>query len=66
MKHTELETGDKETRVSYTKIHPSGVLESVIALLIVIYALPVSAVLVKGTLSILYPVAKSCEVKGNG
>ena len=63
MKHTEVDTDNKETRVSYTKIHPSGVLESVIALLILIYALPVSAVLVKGTLSILYPPPKSCEVQ---
>lgn len=65
MKHTEVDTDTKETRVSYTKIHPSGVLESVIALLIVVYALPVSAVLVKATISILYPPAK-CEVSGNG
>lgn len=65
MKHTEIETSDKETRIYHAKIHPSGVLESVIALLIVVYALPVSAVLVKGTLSILYPPAK-CEVSGNG
>jgi hypothetical protein len=36
MKHTEIETGDKETHVSYSKIHPSGVLESVVALLILI------------------------------
>jgi hypothetical protein len=65
MKHTEIETSDKETHISYSKIHPSGVLESVIALLIIIYALPVSAVLLKGTLSILYPPA-ACEVQRNG
>jgi hypothetical protein len=66
MKHTELETSDKETSVFHCKIHPSGVLESVIALLILVYALPVSAVLLKGTLAILYPPTKSCEVNSNG
>ncbi len=65
MKHTEIESYDKDTHVSYSKTDRSGVLESVVGLLIIIYALPVSAVLLKGTLSILYPPA-TCEVQRNG
>jgi hypothetical protein len=59
------EITQKENVCTKNKSQASGVLESVVALLILIYALPVSAVLVKGTISILYPPAK-CEVSRNG
>ena len=45
-----------------TEIYPSGVLESVIALIIMLSSLPLAAILVKGAVVIL-TAPTSCEVR---
>ena len=63
MKHTEVTNryGEDYT-TERTEIYPSGVLESVIALIIMLSSLPLTAILVKGAVTILNPPVK-CEVQ---
>jgi hypothetical protein len=64
MKHTEFTTRCGEDYTTRrTEIYPSGVLESVIALIIVLSGIPLTAILVKGAVIILNPPAKNCEVR---
>lgn len=62
MKHTETTTRcGEDYSTERIEIHPSGVLESVIALIITLSAIPLTAILVKGSVIILSSPIK-CEV----
>jgi len=64
MKHTEVTTRCGEDYTTQrTEIYPSGVLESVTALIIILSGIPLTAILVKGAIIILNPSPKICEVQ---